>query len=452
LKLALAFAAWLALGAPCAAPFWRRGRRLLALAVLPFAGSLALMLPVAAAPWLGGSLVHWPAAALLASVLLAGLALALLRGASDPAPDGAPVRPAATVCAIAALVVAASLLVAAGAALGRGWPGYGWDGLSIWLVRAKVLARSSELPVALFREPLLVQGHWDYPLLLPALLAWFARAADLGVRELALPLGGVAATFPLALALGLWRALPAPAVAALALAPFAVPGLAVYHFHAYADPLLVMTALAGLAWTATGALRRDTPRIAAGALALACAASTKNEGALWLLAGALGAAALARASGSSWRAAGDVLARSALPGLAVFAGWRATCARLGVSDTLPASLRFDLAPARLSELASAALGFELASVQAPALLACAVAVWLLAGERPRERALRGAALLAAPALYAGGVVVVYLATPHALAWHVATSLPRTLFGVAPACLVGAVLAPTLARAARAARP
>jgi ABC-type nitrate/sulfonate/bicarbonate transport system permease component len=47
--------------------------------------------------------------------------------------------------------------------------------------------------------------------------------------------------------------------------------------------------------------------------------------------------------------------------------------------------------------------------------------------------------------------LVYLATPHDLGWHVTTSLPRTLFGLAPACLAAAVLAPSLARAAGAAR-
>lgn len=452
MKLALAFASWIALGAPCAFPFWRRGRRRLAMAVLPFAGGLALMLPVAAAPWLGGSLSHWPASALIASALLAGVSLVLLDRKALPVASREPGRAPGEWFAAAPLAVAASLLVATGATLSRGWPGYGWDGLSIWLVRSKVLARSEELPIALFREPLLAQGHWDYPLLLPALLAGFARMADLGLRDLALPLGLVAATFPVALALGLWRALPPPAASALALVPFAVPGLAVSHFQAYADPLLVMTASAGLAWSAMGALRRDDALVAAGALALACAASAKNEGALWLLACASGAAALARVSGSSWRATGALLLRCALPGLVLFAAWRATCARLGVSGTLPSTLRFDLAPARAAELASAALDFEVATAQAPALLACAVAAWLLAGGRGSERSLRTAALLAAPALYAGGMVLVYLATPHQLAWHVATSLPRTLFGLVPACLVAAVLAPTLARASGAAKP
>ena len=65
----------------------------------------------------------------------------------------------------------------------------------------------------------------------------------------------------------------------------------------------------------------------------------------------------------------------------------------------------------------------------------------------RRIALLLAALLAAPALYGAGLAVVYLATPHALDWHLATSLPRTAFGLAPACLVAALLAPILAATA-----
>jgi hypothetical protein len=442
----LAYAGWLALGLPCALLFWRRGRPALALAVLPYAGALALLLPVAFAPWWGGSLASWPAGAVLAALLLGALAMPLLRGAG-PERDAAPRNRASAAASAGALALAAALLVAAGAALARGWPGYGWDGLSIWLVRAKVLARSDVLPLALFREPLLAHGHWDYPLLLPALLAWFARIAELELRLLALPLSLVAASFAPALAIGLGRALPAPTSAALALAPFAVPGLAVYHFHAYADPLLVISSLAGLAWSAAGALRRDTALVAAGALALACAVATKNEGALWLLAAASGAAALARVAGASWLAAGGVWLRSAAPGLLVFVAWRVTSAHLGVLDTLPTSLRFELVPARSAELAAALLAFALSPAQAPVLVACVAAVVLLAGGRGRERSLRSSALLAAPVIYLAGMSLVYLATPHDLGWHVATSLPRTLFGLAPACLAAAVLAPHLARAA-----
>lgn len=449
MRVALAFLGWLALGLPCALLFWRRGRPALAVAVLPYAGALAWMLPVAFAPWWRGSLAHWHLGAALAALLLAALTLLLVRGAG-PEPDAAPRDPVGVAVSAGILALAVALLVATGASLARGWPGYGWDGLSIWLVRAKVLARSDALPLALFREPLLAHGHWDYPLLLPALLAGFARAAELQLHELALPLALVAAGFAPALALGLGRALPAPASAALALSPFAVPGLAVYHFHAYADPLLVITALAGLVWSAAGALRRDTALVAAGGLALACCAATKNEGALWLLAAASGAASLARVAGASWPTACGFWLRSAAPGLLVFAAWRATCARLGVLDTLPAELRFDLVAVRASELSAALLAFALSPAQAPGLVACVAAALGLAGGGARTRSLRGAALLAAPALYLAGMSLVYLATPHDLGWHVTTSLPRTLFGLTPACLAAALLAPSLARAAGAA--
>jgi hypothetical protein len=231
-----------------------------------------------------------------------------------------------------------------------------------------------------------------------------------------------------------------------------VPGLAVTHFGAYADPLLVLVALAGFAWSAAGAIRRDAALVAAGALALACAVATKNEGALWLLAATAGATALARVGGSSLASALGAGVRCALPGLLVFAAWRATCARLGVAGTLPAELRFDLLGARAGELV-AALGSFLAEPQrAIALGACALATLALAGGALRTRAARAAALLAAPAVYLAGLSLVYLATPHELAWHLTTSLPRTLFGLAPACLVAASFAPSLARANPASEP
>lgn len=188
MSAALALGAWLALGLPSAALFWLRGRHLLAFALLPFAGALALLLPVVASAWTGGSLALWPPQAAGASLVVALGSWALLRGAP---PDDVPVvadPPLAVAASVALLAAAAGLAATSGALLAQGWPGYGWDGLSIWLVRTKVIAESAELPVALFREPSLARGHWDYPLLLPSLLAWFARLADLGVRELALPI------------------------------------------------------------------------------------------------------------------------------------------------------------------------------------------------------------------------------------------------------------------------
>jgi hypothetical protein len=141
-----------------------------------------------------------------------------------------------------------------------------------------------------------------------------------------------------------------------------------------------------------------------------------------------------------------------MPGLLVFAAWRATCARLGVAGTLPAELRFDRLGARADELVAALSSFLGEPQRAIALAACVVATLALAGGDPRTRVARAAALLAAPAVYLAGLSLVYLATPHELAWHLVTSLPRTLFGLAPACLAAALVAPSLARVSPGSEP
>jgi hypothetical protein len=446
-KTALALCSWLALGLPCAALFWRRGRHLLAIALLPFAGALALLLPWIAGAWTGGSLAALPLQAVAGALVVALAGWLLLRGVDDGGDELVSDPPFAVAASLALLVAAALLAAITGALLAQGWPGYGWDGLSIWIVRAKVLAQSAEFPAALFREPSLERGHWDYPLLLPALVGWFARLADLGVRELALPIGWIAACFVPALAIGLARALPAPLCVALALVPCTVPGLALYHFQAYADPLLVVTALAGFTWAAAGVLRGDAVSVAAGGIALACAAATKNEGVLWLLAASLGVAALARAAGATWPRVAGAWVRCAVPGLLLFALWRATCAHLGIGGTLPATMQPEIAAARLPELATGWAQLLLMPARSLPIAACVVAVVLLCGGRGVARAGRAAALLATPLLYTAALALVYASNPEDLAWHLATSVPRTLFGLVPFFLAAALLAPLLARRA-----
>ena len=67
--------AWLALGLPVGLVFVRCGRWELGFGLLPFSGCLALLMPLVAAPWIGGSLAGWGWKSLLASALLAGCAL-----------------------------------------------------------------------------------------------------------------------------------------------------------------------------------------------------------------------------------------------------------------------------------------------------------------------------------------------------------------------------------------
>jgi hypothetical protein len=434
---------WLALGIPAGLVFWRHGRADLAAGVLPFAGALAVLLPVAAAPWLGGDLSSWPWQTPLAALLLGAACHGMLRGAPGPASGSEAGSLPQRLAALALLAGALSYPLVVGAELARGWPGYGWDGQVIWLVRTRVLAESAAFPAPLFAEPLLAQGHWDYPLLFPALLAWFVRIGDLELRQLPVALGLMASVFPLASAVGLARMLRPPLAAAVALLPFSVPELARFHFQAYADPLLVFTALTGLAWTSLGALRGDRAAGIAGGLALAAAVSIKNEGVLWLAASCAGAALLSLRRSPSWREWAAELLPVAAPGLLIFAVWRTTCRLLGAPGDLASQLRYDLVGERLLPLGLAFGRHVLTPANLPLLCGALLALWLWLPGDARSRLRWGSRLLAAPGLLAAGLFAVYLGTPHDLRWHVLTSLHRTVYGIVPALGVAAACATTL---------
>lgn len=439
--------AWLALGLPTAIAFLRHGRPELAVAVLPFAGALSLLLPVVATAWVGGGLAGWPWQAPVASLLVGLGAYALLRGASPPPPSPAA-SPSARAATLALLVAACVFPLGVALELAQGWPGYEWDGLVIWLVRARVLAQSDVFPARLFGDPYLAQGHWDYPLLMPALLAWFARLGGLEIRQLTVPLGLFAAVFPLATAAGLTRTLRLPLAAVIALSPFVVPDLLRYHFHAYADGLLVLLATAGLAWTTAGALRADRASLVAGGLALAAAVSVKNEGVLWLGASGAGVALLSSLHAPPARRRAGALARAVLPGLAFFLLWQLTCRHLHTPATLAAQLRWDLVAERFLPLVAAFVTHVCTAANAPLLLGSLFALGLLTPGGPWQRVRLAALLLAAPLALVAGLFLVYLGTPHDLRWHVLTSLHRTVYGIVPAVIVAAVFTSALPAPAR----
>jgi hypothetical protein len=310
-------------------------------------------------------------------------------------------------------------------------------------VRAKVLAQSAVFPAELFREPSIREGHWDYPLLLPALLGWFVRAGGLGIHQLAIPLGLLAALLPLAITLGLARTLRFPLAVCVGLAPLTVPHLLLYHWRGYADPLLVMLGIAGLAWSLVGAIHADRASGVAGGLALAALVSVKNEGFLWLCACApalIMLSAIHRLPGPQWAA---LVLRMLAPGVVVFLAWQLTCRRLQVGHVLLAELRWDLVGVRIAPLTEAFGATLLTPQQGPLLLLCVAAVLIGSGGSPPDRLLRSAALLVMPVALLAGLFLIYLTTPHSLGWHVETSLHRTLYGVVPCVFALAVLAPAL---------
>jgi hypothetical protein len=443
---ALPLVLWLGLGVPSALAFLRVGRRDLALAVTPLAGALAIVLPAILAPWTGGSLSGWIAHSALASLGLGLATGALLGRREDPSPEALPQSSSGSMAlSLAVIVAVGAVLIGVGEILAQGWPGWGWDGLAIWIVRARVLAESDLLPVALFSEPQLREGHWDYPLALPALMAWYARVAGLGVQQMGVALAHLGALAPLVTALGLARVLGWPLAAAAGLAPLVVPELLDYHLRAYADPSLVMVATGAVAFTLVGTIRWDRGTLVLAGIAWALAVSIKNEGVLWLCAASVGSVLLSayRERPRAELAAG--LARLVVPGFALFAFWRLTCQRLGVEGTLLGGLRWDLADERFAPLTAELARHLFTPAVAPLLLVCiAVMAWRLRGPFS-SRLLDAVVLLSIPLAYLAGLFVIYLATPHDLDWHVATSLHRTVYGVLPAVFVASLFAGSLGR-------
>lgn len=443
-RAAGALLALLALGAPAGAAFGRRGRWELGLAVLPVAGSLALVLPLIAAAWGAGDLSGWVWESALAALALGAATAGALAGPQEAAPRRASTTGVGLLSA-GVLAVAAAYVVSLGAVLAAGWPSFGWDGLAIWLLRAKVIAASHAFPSDFFHEAQLRQSHWDYPLLLPAWLAWFERLGALPLHRLSLALGLAAAAFPVATAFGLLRQVAAPVAAAVALSPFVVPELLDYHFRGYADALLAMLALAGLSWSAAGAVRWDRASLVAGGLALAAAVAVKNEGILWLCASAVGVLLLSAHHALPARLWAAGLARALLPGLLLFVAWRLTCAHLQVEGTLVSELRWDLVGARLGTVLAAMAAHLFTPEMGPLLVAGVAAMLLLAGGTLGDRLVVTAVLLAAPATFVAGLVVVYLSTPHEVGWHIQTSLHRTVYPLGPVVLALAALAAPLSR-------
>jgi hypothetical protein len=434
-------AAWWALGIPSSLALWRRGERFGALGVLPIAGALALVLPLPLLIAWGVPLVYWPAAACVACVLLGLCAAWALRGeGGESAP---PIVPLEDGLAFGGIALLCAGIAWVGATLADGWPGYGWDGFAIWLLRAKVLVQSEVVPAELFREPALVESHWDYPLAFPALIAWVARGADLGVREFAVALAGIAASLLLALTLVFRSRVAAPWAAALALLPWAMPVALALHFGGYADPMLASAVTLGVFGAVVGARERQAAPALVGGLALALVVATKNEGALWCVAATVGSVWLARLTGGLRRELLLHAARVALPSALLFGLWAVVRAQLGAQSDLLGSLRFDSLFARLPAVTGAMLAVAFQGAGGLVLLLALAGIGWGVGGSGRARLQRSVALAGVPLVYLLGLCGVYLTTPYDLGWHLSTSLPRTLLAVTPVCAVLAVLAPRL---------
>lgn len=313
------------------------------------------------------------------------------------------------------------------------------DEARIWAAKAKVLYRAGGFGAGVAEElaPPTVH-HPDYPLLDPLLqLGAFAVAGEVLHVENRLPLQGLFLALLLATAGALRRRLR-PAFAALLLFLLVTaPASRTLLGQANADHLValgLLVALDGWHRFRSGGGDRYWRLFA---VALAFLAWSKNEG--LMLAALLGVVAVAEA----WWRAGPRPSRRHLPWLllpaAVVAAESGLDAFYGVGNDLvnaglPARLAggfLDRAPLVAGRFAEQLLLDPRATQLAFPLLALLLALFprrLLGGEPGRIAALLAGAL--------GVHFVLYTATPHDPAWHLATSLDRVLFQLLPAALLG----------------
>jgi hypothetical protein len=330
------------------------------------------------------------------------------------------------------------------------------DEAAIWSSRAKALWWAGGLNAeygAITSRPIGIV-HADYPLLNPLLqLHVFAAAGRMTDVENRLPLQACGLALVLVLAGGLRRRAH-PALAGVLLLLFATSTrLDLALLFAEADGLVALGLLVALDALDRFVREPRSAWLSLLALALALLVGAKHEGsllALCVVAGAAACPAFRRAWRPSARPVPEhgpltpprraaLLAWLALPAAVLAAGW-AVNAHFGFENDMvegrspwPLIARtFAQAPDRLVP-AALAVGSHLLG---PALDThrLLLAYLVLAVLFPRRL------LLASPSgcvllLALLGYTAVYVGTPHGLAWHVRTSLPRLLFHLLPAAVL-----------------
>ena len=330
--------------------------------------------------------------------------------------------------------------------LARHAPHGRWDALSIWNLRARFLYQGGDAWAGAF-HPSLIASHLDYPLLVPLSVA---RCWAYQGRETTAAPAGVAFAFTLA-TVGLLVA----ALAALrgrtqgtlgGLVLMSAPLLFEGGSMQFADVPLAYFILAATAALAIGDhAGRDAPRWSAAAGMMAgFAAWTKNEGLLFLAA-VVAARLVAAARSREWRAYRAEAAAFALglaPALAVLVVFKARFAPPNdfLADQGPAAIAAKLADPSRYAMVGEAIYREVRGLGSGAVVWLAAYRLLLGGAPRRPGVPRGGFAGLVLAIMIAGYVLVYVATPLYLPWHLRWSLSRLIVHLWPLAVFSIFLA------------
>jgi hypothetical protein len=307
-----------------------------------------------------------------------------------------------------------------------------WDARSIWFFAAKRLFFGNGLGggPADWTAGEYWFSHADYPKLLPLLGAQFAHLWGLW-NEYIPKASLLVLLFPVAVGLlGLPRRL---GLSLLFLAGLLLLSTNESMWNGYVDTYLCLYGVLATLWLARW-LESDEPLdLALGAAFLGVAVNLKNEGALLALCivASLGAWMLltrARRAPASWRSwPAGVWIALVLPWVG-FVAWALTKQQWHVVNDLQlgsGSLQRVLQRLEGGQLGFVAEGLFLktdAGKSAGMLLTAAVLAWALRSKVPATAWFPAAVAT----MYLAGMMVVYLATPSDLAWHIGSSAGRTM--------------------------
>ena len=389
------------------------GRTPLALAIAPLLTALGCTAAVVVSVL--GRLPFGASLALVFAVGLAASVAALVRGRRR-----APMRRSVT---WPQLGVLASALVLPLQAVRR--PPVDWDARAIWLLHADWFRVGGADAVAALGNPVFAPTHPDYPPLAPGTMAgvWAVLGRDFELGQLAVALLIASAILAIGLALcivvtGVSRALTTAVAAALILAVYGVGG---HHAtNGYVDVLWAAAFVAAAVCLLLGPRDRDAHVL--GALCLAVAMATKNEG---MAAGVALLVVVVVARG--WRRA---VAVGVAP-VVLSAAWLLARTVVGAKSDVAESSRFsDLLsgdPVVMDRIGRTAEELWARSRWEILVAALLTAVGVAVARRYRRDLLSAgwASLWVVAAICLGMVGVVYLISPHDLWWYLATSADRT---------------------------
>ena len=296
-----------------------------------------------------------------------------------------------------------------------------WDFNAIWGLKARVFYEHGGIDWRFLQSPWNDFAHPDYPLLVPMNFDFLALASGAwNDRWLGLMFVGYAVALVLIIRELMREELAAPLPALITLA---IAGLACTRYVGLAEGALVAFATAAMLM-----LRRG--EVTHAALLFGLAASTKQEGALFLVC-ALIALVIAR----RWRDAIRLW-----PAFLIAVPWWIVAAARGLKSDLAVPGAMHRAAVHLAQWSYfvSTLGEQTPDLIFWLLVLASIVIALRRDEVP---------WVLIVVLQIAALLMAYLTTPYGLHWHIATSWPRLTRQLAPiaAVLALVLLAKTFAR-------